>query len=221
MGIKNMSIAKIIRLALIICLIVFGVGACGKDQPEKKTEPAGTQKIRAPRQQQDAKTTVNKTEAAAPAENLRPQGEAVAAESPGEPAIETPEAPEDFYNPVGKVDPFKPLVKDKQVAVAVPASGGETVDKRKRAHLTPLEKVDLSQLKLDGVILASSGNRAMVSDATGKGYVVTAGTYIGIYSGRVVEILPDKIVIEEEVENIFGKISLRRREMNMQKPLGE
>lgn len=121
------------------------------------------------------------------------------------------------YNPVGRIDPFVPLFKEEQLA-----STTETEPKKKRrTHLTPLEKVDLSQLKLLGVILAPSGNRAMVSEVNGKGYVVTVGTYMGIASGRVVEILSDRIIVEEEVENILGKISLRKRELKLQKPAGE
>lgn len=119
------------------------------------------------------------------------------------------------YNPEGKIDPFVPLFKEEQVALPTKEK------KRRRANLTPLEKVDLSQLRLLGVILAPSGNRAMVSEVNGKGYVVTVGTYMGIASGRVVEILSDRIIVEEEVENILGKISLRKRELKLQKPAGE
>jgi len=84
-----------------------------------------------------------------------------------------------------------------------------------------LEKVDLSQLKLVAIVRAESGNRALVQDATGKGYVLNLGTYIGIHSGIVKEIQKDKVIVEEEVEDIYGKESLREREMVLQKPLGE
>ncbi len=123
----------------------------------------------------------------------------------------------DRYNPLGRIDPFQPLFKEEQAATA---NISET-KKKQRANLTPLEKVDLSQLRLLGVILAPSGNRAMVSEVNGKGYVITLGTYIGISSGRVVEILKDRVIVEEEVENLLGKISLRKRELTLQKPAGE
>jgi len=60
-----------------------------------------------------------------------------------------------------------------------------------------------------------------VADTSGKGYVVTVGTYIGMASGRVVEIIRDRIIVEEEVENILGKISLRKRELKLQKETGD
>jgi hypothetical protein len=62
---------------------------------------------------------------------------------------------------------------------------------------TPLQKVDLSQLKLSGIIRASSGHKAMVEEASGKGYVIEKGTFIGINCGRVAQILKDRIIVDE------------------------
>jgi type IV pilus assembly protein PilP len=121
------------------------------------------------------------------------------------------------YDPTGKIDPFAPIFK------AAPTVDVESTEKKilRRRPLTPLEKIDLSQLKLVGVIRAESGNHAMVEDATGKGYVITNGSYVGIYGGRVVQIGRDRAFIEEEVEDIFGKISVTRKELKLQKPPGE
>jgi type IV pilus assembly protein PilP len=60
----------------------------------------------------------------------------------------------------------------------------------------------------------------MVEEDSGKGYVIKKGTYIGTHSGQVAEILSDRIVVEEEVEDIYGKISVRKREIKL-KPSGE
>jgi len=121
------------------------------------------------------------------------------------------------YDPEGKIDPFAPIFKE------MPAVSAESEEKKivRRRPLTPLEKIDLSQLKLVGVIRAESGNHAMVEDATGKGYVITKGSYVGIYGGRVVQIERDRVFIEEEVEDIFGKISVSSKELKLQKPPGE
>lgn len=86
---------------------------------------------------------------------------------------------------------------------------------------TPIEKVDLSQLKLVGIIFASGGNKALVEDASGKGFVIKKGTSIGIKSGRVIKILKGRVVVEEEAESILGKTSLVKRELKLQKPPGE
>jgi type IV pilus assembly protein PilP len=118
------------------------------------------------------------------------------------------------YDARGKIDPFEPLFRRKPVTV------GKKKPK-KRIPQTPLERIDLSQLKLVGIIMASSGNRAMVEESSGKGYVIKKGTYIGVNSGKVVKIKKEKVVVEEEFEDVFGKTELRQREIKLPKPSGE
>jgi len=122
----------------------------------------------------------------------------------------------DFYTPEGKLDPFEPLFKKEAVSVSVST---KTIKRRK--PLTPLERVNLSQLTLVGIIQAPSGNRALVQESSGKGYVVKKGTYIGTRSGKIVEILEDRIIVEEESEDIYGKVSLIKKPLKLQKPPGE
>lgn len=124
------------------------------------------------------------------------------------------------YSPAGKVDPFLPLFEEQ------PAAPEETADaqkqkKKRRMPLTPLERVDLSQLKLVGIIQAPSGNKALVEEASGKGYIIKKGTFIGIRAGRVLEIQKDRVVVEEEVENVLGQFTLETKELKLQKPPGE
>ena len=118
------------------------------------------------------------------------------------------------YDAIGKIDPFEPLFKEKPVLV-------KKKKDKKRIPRTPLERIDLSQLKLVGIILASSGNRALVEESSGKGYVIKKGTYIGVNSGKVVKIKKEKVVVEEEFEDVFGKSKLRQREIKLPKPPGE
>ncbi len=139
----------------------------------------------------------------------------VASVSPERPKIETPEI-SDLYNPEGKLNPFEPLFRKEPASIAV-----KKKKSKRRTPLTPLEKMDLSQLKLSGIILAPSGNRALVQEASGKGYVVKKGTYIGIHSGKIFEILADQIIVEEEAEDIYGKVSIVKKSLKLQKPPGE
>ncbi|CAB1083280.1 hypothetical protein D1AOALGA4SA_10854 [Olavius algarvensis Delta 1 endosymbiont] len=118
------------------------------------------------------------------------------------------------YDPKGKVDPFDPLIKDREAV----AKKGKKI---KRAPRTPLERIDLGQLKLVGIILAGSGNRALVEESSGKGYVVKNGTYIGTNGGKIINIQKEKIYIEEKFEDIYGKIQTRKRELKLPKPPGE
>ncbi len=137
----------------------------------------------------------------------------------------------EIYNPSGKVDPFAPLFRE-ETGTARPepesapqdtedAAGAKKSGRQKRLHQGPLEKVDLSQLKLVGIIRAESGNKAMVEEASGKGYIINRGTYIGINSGKVAEILRDRVIVEEEGEDPSGEMVIRKRELKLQKPLGE
>ena len=119
------------------------------------------------------------------------------------------------YNFTNKFDPFMPLYKDEPVAKA------KKKKKKRRLPLTPLEKVDLSQLKLVGIIRAPSGDKALVQESSGKGYIVKKGTYIGIHAGRVINVLKDKIIVEEEVETELGTYKLHERELKIHKPAGE
>jgi len=118
------------------------------------------------------------------------------------------------YDAKGKIDPFEPLFREKPVFA-------KKKNNKKRIPRTPLERIDLSQLKLVGIILASSGNRALVEESSGKGYVIKKGTYIGVNSGKVINIKKERVVVEEEFEDLFGKTKLRQREIKLPKPPGE
>jgi type IV pilus assembly protein PilP len=122
----------------------------------------------------------------------------------------------ELYNPKGKIDPFEPLYKDEPEIRAT-----KKTERVKRVPRTPLEKIELGQLKLVGIITARSGNRALVQEASGKGYIIKEGTYIGLNSGKVVQITRDRVIIEEEYEDIVGKIATRKKEITLPKPPGE
>ena len=79
----------------------------------------------------------------------------------------------------------------------------------------------MSQLKLVGIILASSGNRALVEESSGKGYVIKKGTYIGTNGGIIVQIEKEIVTVEEKFEDYSGKIQSRNRELKLPKPPGE
>ena len=112
----------------------------------------------------------------------------------------------------GKIDPFEPLFKDESVLKE---------KKKKRIPRTPLEKLSLGQLKLVAIIRASSGNKALVEESSGKGYVIKKGTYIGLNSGKIIKIEKDNIIIEEEIQNVQGNIEVRQIELKLQKRSGE
>jgi type IV pilus assembly protein PilP len=101
------------------------------------------------------------------------------------------------YNPVGKADPFKPFI---QISPARNLS--------RRTPLTPLQKYEISQLKLVAVISTPEGNTALVEDSAGKGYIIKKGTEIGKNEGKVTKILKDKVIVEETYQDMWGQTKI-------------
>ena len=101
------------------------------------------------------------------------------------------------YNPVGKADPFKPFI---QISTARNLS--------RRTPLTPLQKYEISQLKLVAVISTPEGNTALVEDSAGKGYIIKKGTEIGKNEGKVTKILKDKVIVEEIYQDMWGQTKI-------------
>jgi type IV pilus assembly protein PilP len=102
----------------------------------------------------------------------------------------------------GKRDPFRPFTLNNRIN-----------GRRPPQNLSPLERYELGQLKLVGVIWDTKQPNAMVEDAAGLGYVVKTGTPIGANEGKVKRIQPAGLVIEEFEIDIFG--SKRRVERSM------
>jgi type IV pilus assembly protein PilP len=127
------------------------------------------------------------------------------------------------YKPEGRIDPFAPLFREEEPA-ATPISSTKKASGKKVEHrppTTPLEKVDLAQLKLKAILRTASGNKALVEEASGKGYIVKKGTYIGTRSGIVVAILKDRVIVEELIKDALGEGTIQEKELKLQKPLGE
>lgn len=125
------------------------------------------------------------------------------------------------YSSEGKIDPFKPVLGTDEPEGAADRVGPAPEEREKRIPQSPIEMVDLSQLKLTALILAPGRNLAMVEDATGKGYIVKKGTYIGNREGRVTEILPDRLIVTEQGTDDLGKPMSEIREIQLPKPPGE
>ena len=133
--------------------------------------------------------------------------------------LEILEAPALHYNPQGKIDPFSPLFGDKPDTKL--SEKKEDGSQKKRIPRTPLEMIDLNQLTLTAVIISDNENRALVEESSGKGYIIEKGTSIGTHYGKVVKIKKDRIIIEEETKDMFGKVTIDKREMKLQKPFGD
>lgn len=124
---------------------------------------------------------------------------------------ETDKEKDEHYNSQGKIDPFKPLIQE-TVEESTPV-----VDDRPKRILTPLEKIELSQIRLVAVIIMKGKQIAMVEEASGKGYEVGIGTYIGKNQGRVSEIQNSSIMIKELVRDYKGRLKEHVQEIKLHK----
>jgi type IV pilus assembly protein PilP len=113
------------------------------------------------------------------------------------------------YNPEGKRDPFKPfiVVESKKPRI-----------RKVNIPLTPLQKYDISELKLTAIIIGVGEPRAMVEDNFGKGYVVKVGDFIGKNGGQVLKIEKDKVTIRENYINYIGEEETRDIKLFLHKP---
>ena len=114
------------------------------------------------------------------------------------------------YDPMGKKDPFLPLIKEE----------GKLNDTLLgQGPLTPLQKYSLAQLKLVAVLQAGEQSKAMVEDSKGDGYILSKGTLIGDKFGEVVQIKDNEvIIIEKEVDVSSGEIIEKNASLILHKP---
>ena len=103
-----------------------------------------------------------------------------ATETPVEESEEEEQAqePEYAYEPSGRREPFKALVEEvPEVEEILPLPP-------EKEPQTPLQKFDVNQLKLTGIILGSLGEYARLEAPDGKSYTINIGTLVGKHEGE-------------------------------------
>lgn len=199
---------KIARLCLI-AILGFGLTLPGlgcKGDSKGKMEPVVTKKI-ASKPQTKVKKPVKMAAKSKTANKLD--------KAPKQPkSAKSTRLP---FNPTGKLDPFKPLFKEDPK----PKVDQAARPKQPERPRTPLERLDLGQLRLTAIVFSEVRPRAMVEEDNGKGYVVEIGTHVGLERGQVTDIKRDRIVIEHLKADDFGNTAPLRRELKLQKPPGD
>jgi type IV pilus assembly protein PilP len=100
-----------------------------------------------------------------------------------------------------KKDPFKPYISVKAVTPAELAK-----QKQELKPTLPLHSFDVSQFRLIGTVGDAKGNKAMVVDPAGKGYVLKIGMSIGKNEGKVVRIDTGGVDIVEQFRDENNKV---------------
>jgi type IV pilus assembly protein PilP len=106
------------------------------------------------------------------------------------------------YDPTDKVDPFRSYIR-REV----------TLDNDDTS--SPLERFDLSQLIVMGIIWGVDEPRALVKDPTGKGYIVKAGAPIGKNKGRILRIEDNKVVVKETYLDHLDRATTKEVELEL------
>lgn len=150
--------------------------------------------------------------AAAPPAEAKP-----AAQQEAKPEAAPLQMPEYRYDQKGKIDPFKPFVR-----LELPTATKKGPEKKKLSgNLTPLQRVALDKVRVTGIAGSSLKRVAMVEDGGGKGYIVYLGTLIGPDGGKVIQILPDRVIVEEKHQESKGKEKSHRVALKLHKEEGE
>jgi Tfp pilus assembly protein PilP len=114
------------------------------------------------------------------------------------------------YNPsAGKPDPFRPFVEIDIKKIDETKNG----KKETSSSIFPLQRAATEKFKVVGIASDKIHRVAIVEDAAKKFYPLFKGTYIGLKNGRVVEIMADRVIVEEreEKENMAKRIILKLR----------
>jgi len=98
------------------------------------------------------------------------------------------------YDPTGRRDPFEVLLAVRKPGIV------------SNEPLTPLQKVDLGQLRLIAVIVGKGAPMAMVSAPGGKSYILKKGIKVGRNNGVVIGIDPDGVSVQENYYDLAGEV---------------
>jgi type IV pilus assembly protein PilP len=190
--------------AIVWMILLLGAGVAGAEEkvetPSKKTKEAVDALVGAPRA---ISKSLQDLSNAAKAKFQEALGEAKStkanAAAPGEQNSD-PRSPANI-SAVGKRDPFRPFTLNTR------ANG------RLRENLSPLERYDLGQLRLVGIVWQVKEPSAMIEDSVGLGYIVKVGTPMGTNDGKVKAIKANEIIVEETYVDLFGV--KKKREVNI------
>ena len=135
--------------------------------------------------------------------------------APAAPALllPPPAAPPTYsYSPAGKTDPFLPFVEIDLAVKKEKEKKAKEEELKKRAAaskrpISPLQQAEIGQFRLVGIAGDDQRRMAIVEDGVAKKfYPLFVGTYIGPNGGRIVSILPDRLIVEEPFQEASDKV---------------
>ena len=110
------------------------------------------------------------------------------------------------YNPLGKPDPFRPFID-----IDVMSMKKVKEKKAKTDSIFPLQKAEVDSFKLVGIVGDQMRRVAVLQDSTKRFYPIFVGTRIGTHEGKVIEILADRVTVDELEGKKLKRIILKLR----------
>lgn len=102
--------------------------------------------------------------------------------------------PEYAYDPSNRRDPFVALLEVRKPVM------------ESNEPLTPLQQVDLGQLRLIGVIIGKGSPMAMVLAPGDKSYILKKGVKVGRNNGVVIGIDAEGVSVQEKYYDFVGEV---------------
>ncbi|MDY0269607.1 pilus assembly protein PilP [Trichloromonas sp.] len=112
------------------------------------------------------------------------------------------------YDPAGRRDPFVPLIEPKKPI----ATSNEP--------LTPLQQIELGELRLMGVIVGKGEPMAMVTAPGGKSYILKKGVKVGRNNGVVIGVDSEGISVREKYYDFVGEVRENLQKIQLPKREG-
>ena len=180
---KNNRSSKAVLVWCLIAMLGIYLGGCRKEQPASTPAANGQASPKTPNMPvgspQQPTAALQKPVSSARVQIASPQKNQL-----------------DFSS---RKDPFKAFVNVK----AVPDRSKPSDEKK---NGLPIHNFDVSQFRLIGTVMDAKGNKAMVVDPSGKGYVLKVGMTIGQNEGKVVKIDVGGVDVVEQSRDAFNKI---------------
>ena len=114
------------------------------------------------------------------------------------------------YNPAGYRNPFGSLLRVKKVEEGTPEE-----------QLTPLQRIPVTDIRIEGIILMGKKSVANVITPDGKAHIVSRGTSMGRHKGKVVRITSSEVIVEEQFEDYLGKEFKQETVLRLREKEGE
>jgi Tfp pilus assembly protein PilP len=182
--------------ATALAIALWVLGGCS----DRAAVGPTTQDFTSAREEKAAKLAKNKGKRAPMAQARKPAETAEA-----QPASYAGVGPAGFhYDAANLRDPFRSFEWE-QLALELSDAATEG----------PLEKFDVNQLSLVGVVWNATKARALVQDPSGMSYIVAEGTKIGKSNGRVTQIDDNLVVVQETYVDSNGETTTKDIEMRI------